>query len=116
MKIRSLLFFAFSFLFINHVNSQTYIVYARPHDFPFWRYYNLKGEIIINLGEQKDCHQFTSDGVAMIGDGKYFLINRRGERIATQTLDKLIRLKDYKAKAPVGSSDGLIIAGYIGPA
>jgi hypothetical protein len=87
MVKRGLFFFVFASLIGSYAYAQSYIILARTDD-GHWRYYNIKGEVLIDKKFSAYC-QFSEDGVAVVDEELYTLINRKGEVINTEIDVKL---------------------------
>jgi hypothetical protein len=89
--------------------AQTYVTQVKPAGNKKWGYANLNGEIIIPAQYEK-CYQFSSDGLAIIYDGKakqHHFINLKGEKLPTEVSDFAVR-EGFLGFELQGFHDGLL--------
>lgn len=103
------LLFIFACWIASNVHSQSYILLAREKDSSLWKYFNIKGEVVIDK-RYPVYYQFTEDGIAVVGnEDLYKLINTKGEEIKTE-IDVHIWDDHHYIKA--WYSDGLLVTRY----
>lgn len=83
---RKICFSLFLFLLCGMtVYSQTYVFQAKQKGSRMWGYANLNGEMIIEQ-QFKVVTKFCEEGIAMVNDGDYIMINLKGEPIPMAVL------------------------------
>lgn len=85
-----------------------YLIKVRPVDSKFWKYANLKGEIVIDC-EYPKTYPFSVEGYAVAyfpKGNRFVIIDKKGNELNTEIKDFM--LKDYGGYAAKGFSDGFV--------
>lgn len=106
--MNKIVFLAWFFLLGPLSNAQEYLIKIKPVDSRFWKYANLKGEIIIDC-EYPKTYPFSVEGYAVEYYPKgnnYVIIDTKGHELNTEI--KGFLLKDIGGYGAKGFSDGFI--------
>jgi hypothetical protein len=96
----------YAFLIGQTVFAQQFIIMVKPANSKNWGYANEKGDLIIPA-QYSTCYPFSAEGLAVVKEKQYILINTKGEKLNTEVSD--FNMKSIFGFGVDGYKDGLVM-------